>query len=177
MKPPSEAPSIPRASRAQGHSRPSSKPLLDCAANTLCEWGVGGTMRVSKRSSEYFTITVWRAKSKVMTKCVMTIAMFISVGLAVLPSVGHAQVSPPLAQKASDAAEMVGIAGKKGYVRIIAEFAGPVAANQLRADPAQLAPVRRQIASMQDAIITSHFGSALTPRAGQGFQRGLVRFD
>jgi hypothetical protein len=34
MKPPSEAPSIPRASRAQGHSRPSSKPLLDCAANT-----------------------------------------------------------------------------------------------------------------------------------------------
>src|SRR5450631_3113753 len=41
MKPPSEAPSIPRASRAQGHSRPSSKPLLDCAANTRCEWGVG----------------------------------------------------------------------------------------------------------------------------------------
>ena len=41
MKPPSEAPSIPRASRAQGLSRPSSKPLLDCAANTLCEWGVG----------------------------------------------------------------------------------------------------------------------------------------
>jgi hypothetical protein len=41
MKPPSEAPSIPRASRAQGHSRPSSKPLLDCAANTLSKWGVG----------------------------------------------------------------------------------------------------------------------------------------
>jgi hypothetical protein len=41
MKPPSEVPSIPRASRAQGHSRPSSKPLLDCAANTLSKWGVG----------------------------------------------------------------------------------------------------------------------------------------
>jgi hypothetical protein len=41
MKPPSEAPSIPRASRAQGHSRPSSKPLLDCDANTLSKRGVG----------------------------------------------------------------------------------------------------------------------------------------
>src|ERR1035438_2166335 len=49
MKPPSEAPSIPRASRAQGHSRPSSKPLLDCAANTLCEWGLGNYMPPNER--------------------------------------------------------------------------------------------------------------------------------
>src|ERR1700730_12259230 len=106
------------------------------------------------------------ARSKVMTKCIITIAMFVAAGLTVLPSVCHAQVSPALAQKAPDAAEIVDIAGKKGYVRIIAEFSG---ANQVRPDPAQLAPIKQHIASMQDAIIASHFGSATNPRAGQGF--------
>jgi hypothetical protein len=37
-----------RAARAQGLSRPSSKPLLDCAANTLCEWGVGNYTPAAK---------------------------------------------------------------------------------------------------------------------------------
>jgi uncharacterized repeat protein (TIGR01451 family) len=69
------------------------------------------------------------------------------------------------------------IANKKGYVRIIAEFTGPVPANQLTPSPAQLAPIKERIASMQDTIIASHFGSAANPRPGQGFPRGLKRFE
>lgn len=112
-----------------------------------------------------------------MTKSPVTCVMFAAVLLLILPSASHAQVSPALAQKAPDAAEMMDAAGKKGYVRIIAEFTGPVPANQLSADPAFLAPIKAQIASMQDAIIASHFAGAANPRPAQGFQRGLLRFD
>jgi subtilisin family serine protease len=112
-----------------------------------------------------------------MTKFNFLFAIFFAVGVPVFPSISHAQVSPPLVQKAPDAAEMADIALKKGYVRIIAEFTGPVPAGQLRPDPAQLAPVKERIASMQGAIIASHFGSATNPRSGQGFQRSLVLFD
>jgi serine protease len=101
----------------------------------------------------------------------------VTVGLSVLPSDSHAQVSPALARKAPDAAEIVATATKKGYVRIIAEFTGPVPASEIRPDSAQLASVKARIAAMQDAIIASHFGSAANPRPGRGFQRGLLRFD
>lgn len=109
-----------------------------------------------------------------MTRLILIFELFVALGLSVLPSDSHAQVSPALARKAPDAAEIVAIANKKGYVRIIAEFTGPVPANQLTPDPTQLAPIKAQIASMQDAIIASHFGSAANPRPGRGFQRGLL---
>jgi len=95
----------------------------------------------------------------------------------VLVSAAFAQISGALVQKAVDAAMMVSMADEKGYVRVIVEFAAPVAAGQLPTDPARLAAVKAQIASMQDAIIASHFGSATYPAPGQGFVRGLVRFD
>ncbi len=44
-------------------------------------------------------------------------------------------------------------------------------------DAASLASVKAQIASIQDAIVASHFGSATNPTPGAGFQRGLLRFD
>jgi subtilisin family serine protease len=43
-------------------------------------------------------------------------------------------------------------------------------------DPASVANVRVQVATAQDAIIAAHFDSATNPRAGQGFNRELVRF-
>ncbi len=112
-----------------------------------------------------------------MTKFILLFAMVVALALPVVPSVSHAQVSPALARKAPDAAEMLDAAGKRGHVRIIAEFTGPVPANQLTPDPARLAPMMQHIASMQDAIVATHFGSAANPRPGQGFPRGLMRFE
>ena len=74
-----------------------------------------------------------------------------------------------LAQKSSDAAEIVDAATRTGHVRIIAEFTGSVLADPLRPGSVQLASVKAQIASLQDTIIASHFGSAANPRPGQGF--------
>jgi Subtilase family len=112
-----------------------------------------------------------------MPQFISLFAMVVALALPVVPSVSHAQVSPALARKAPDAAEMMDAAGKKGYVRIIAEFTGPVPAGQLTPDPAQLAPIKERIASMRDAIVATHFGSATNPRAGQGFPRGLQSFE
>ncbi len=112
-----------------------------------------------------------------MTKLVAIFALFVAAGFSAVPSVSHAQVSPALAQKAPDAVEIADIAGKKGYVRIIAEFTGPVPASEIRPDSAQLASVKARITAMQDAIIATHFGSAANPRRGQGFPRGLKRFE
>ena len=88
-----------------------------------------------------------------------------------------AQVSPQLAQKAPEADAISAEAAQNGHVRIIVEFAGPVPADQLRPDPQVLGPVRAEIATRQNAIIASHFGSATNPSEGQGFPRGLVRFQ
>jgi hypothetical protein len=112
----------------------------------------------------------------------MTLFATVRVAVAatlylVLICVSHAQVSAQLAQKAPDAAEIVATAGQDGHVRIIVEFAGPVPAGQLRPDSLFLAAIRSQIAATQDAIIASHFGSATNPSEGQGFPRGLMRFD
>ncbi len=112
-----------------------------------------------------------------MTKFILFFATVVAMALPVVPSVAHAQVSPALAGKAPDAAEMMDAAGKKGYVRIIAEFAGPVPADQLTPDPARLASIKSRIAAMQDDIVRTHFGSATNPRPGQRFPRGLMRFE
>jgi hypothetical protein len=88
-----------------------------------------------------------------------------------------AQVSPQLAQKAPEADAIAAQAAQDGYVRIIVEFAGPVPTDQLRPDPQVLAPVRAEIAARGNAIIASHFGSANNPSQGQGFPRGLMRFE
>jgi hypothetical protein len=101
-------------------------------------------------------------------------AAVLYLGFAAMP---HAQVSPQLAQKAPEAAEIAATAAQDGHVRVIVEFAGPVPNEQLRPDPQVLAPVTAEIAARQNAIIASHFGSATNPREGQGFPRGLVRFS
>jgi hypothetical protein len=90
-----------------------------------------------------------------------------------LASASHAQVSAALNQKASEAANIVATAEQKGHVRVIIEFAAPVPPNQMRPDPAFLAPVRAEIAANQGAII----GGANLASTPQGFERGLVRMD
>jgi subtilisin family serine protease len=89
----------------------------------------------------------------------------------------QAQVSAQLAQKAPEAGAIAAKAAQDGYVRVIVEFEGPVRTDQLRPDPQVLAPVMAEIAARGNAIIASHFGSATNPSEGQGFQRGLVRFQ
>jgi subtilisin family serine protease/sRNA-binding regulator protein Hfq len=97
-----------------------------------------------------------------------------AVLLLSLVTPGRAQ-SPALAQKATEAAEIRMIA-QQGSVRVIIMFDTPVAASQIRPDAASIANIRAQVASAQDAIIATHFGSATSPAPGQGFSRGLIRF-
>jgi subtilisin family serine protease len=87
------------------------------------------------------------------------------------------QISPELVQKALDATTLARIAEQNGHVRVIVEFAAPVAANEMRPDPAFLGTVKARIAAVQDEIIASHFGSAANPTQGQAFPRGVLRFD
>src|SRR5262249_35167838 len=82
----------------------------------------------------------------------------------------EAQVSPVLSQKSLDAAPIVALADRDGHVPIIVEFASPVPADQIRPDPIVLAPLKAQIAAIQDALIGHHFDSAASPRAGVGFE-------
>ena len=89
-------------------------------------------------------------------------------------STSHAQISAELAQKAPDASTIAATAEQQGHVRIIVQFSGP---DQPMRDAASLASVKAQIASIQDAIVASHFGSATNPTPGAGFQRGLLQFD
>ena len=88
-----------------------------------------------------------------------------------------AQPSAVLAQKASEADEIFAIAQSRGNVRIIVQFESPVPPGQMRTDAAGIASVRSQITTIQDAIITTHFGSATNPRTAPGFQRGITRFE
>lgn len=91
---------------------------------------------------------------------------------------GYAQaVSTVLSQKAPEANEMASIADRRGHVRVIVKFASLVSPSQLALDPAALAAAKQQIATTQNAIITTHFGSAANPAPGRGFARGVVRFD
>jgi hypothetical protein len=83
----------------------------------------------------------------------------------------QAQVSAQLAQKAPEAAEIAAIAAQQGYVRVIVQFAAPGVPTELRPDAEFLAPIKTQMASLQDAIIASHFGGATS------FPRNLVRME
>jgi hypothetical protein len=104
-----------------------------------------------------------------------TLGVLLSIVLA--PSSHAQQISQQLAQKAPEAAAVVAIAEQNRFVRVIVEFAAPVPPSEMRPDPAFLASLRERIASLQDAIIASHFGSATDPRPGQDFPRAILRFD
>ena len=101
------------------------------------------------------------------------LAVLLALGLA---SNALAQTEA-LSLKATEAAEITAIAQQNGHVRVIVLFDQPVPAGQLKSDPASVANAKAQVAAAQDAIVTWHFGSATSPTQGQGFDRGLARFQ
>ncbi|MEA2905757.1 MAG: serine protease [Alphaproteobacteria bacterium] len=106
------------------------------------------------------------------TRRALTAALFI-VGFA---SAALAQPSTTLAQKSGEAGEIAAIAQQQGYARVIVQFQAPVALSAGRPDAAAIANVTAQVSSVQDSIITTHFGSPSAPAEGQGFVRGISRF-
>jgi hypothetical protein len=106
----------------------------------------------------------------------MRLVFAVALSVALVGTV-RAQVSAQLAQKAPAAAEIAAKAAQNGNVRVIVQFAAPGIPTQLRPEAEFLAPIKTQIASLQNTIIASHFGSATSPREGQGFPRNLVRFE
>jgi subtilisin family serine protease len=104
----------------------------------------------------------------------VALAFFFSFSIS---SLSHAQISSALNQKSPDAAPIVALADRDGHVPIIVEFASPVPLNQIKPDANVLAPLKAQIAAIQDALIGHHFDSAANPRGGQGFERSITRFD
>ncbi len=114
----------------------------------------------------------------------MSMAVFVPIRVVfavafcvTLVSAVQAQVSAQLAQKAPEAAAIAAMAAQRGYVRVIVQFAAPDVPTELRPNAEFLAPIKTQIGSLQNTIIASHFGSATSPREGQGFPRNLVRFE
>jgi hypothetical protein len=103
-------------------------------------------------------------------------SLLSAISLSVLTVAAMAQ-SSALFQKATDAAELVALVQRQGHVRAIVQFASPVPPEQIRPDAASIADLRAKISAVQDAIIAGHFGNASNPRPGQGFERGLTRFD
>jgi hypothetical protein len=103
--------------------------------------------------------------------------MFLCWLTLALSPASHAQVQPALGQKSPDAAAIVALVERNGHVPIIVEFASPIPREQIKPDPSVLAPLKAQIAAIQDSIIRDHFGSASNPRQGQGFARSIIRFD
>jgi hypothetical protein len=101
--------------------------------------------------------------------------LIAGVFLLGMASVAMSQ-TPALLQKSTEAPEIATRAQQDGFVRVIVRFASPVSPNVITPDPASVANVRVQVATAQDAIIAAHFDSATNPRAGQGFNRELVRF-
>jgi len=91
-------------------------------------------------------------------------------------SMAIAQTAEPLTTKSAHAAELMAIAQRDGHVRVIVTFDAPLPPSQVKSDPATIAIIKAGVASQQDAIIAQHFGSA-SPAAGQGFNRGLSRFE
>jgi hypothetical protein len=106
----------------------------------------------------------------------MRVVSAVALCIALVGAV-QAQVSAQLAQKSPEAAEIAAKATQNGNVRVIVQIAAPGVPTELRPEAGFLAPVKTQIASLQDTIIASHFGSATSPREGQGFPRNLVRFE
>src|SRR5882672_1178832 len=85
--------------------------------------------------------------------------------------------SATLTQKAPDAAKILNIAERQGYVSVIVEFTPPVAPGAMRPSADVIEPLKVQVRSIQDAIITKHFDSATDPRPGQGFNRSIQRLS
>jgi Subtilase family/FG-GAP-like repeat len=112
-----------------------------------------------------------------MSPFAMIRVVFVAVLCSAFIGAADAQVSPQLAQKAPEAAEIAATATQQGFVRVIAQIAAPSMPTELRPDAAFLDPIRSQIATLQDGIIASHFGNATSPSEGQGFSRNLVRFE
>ena len=79
--------------------------------------------------------------------------------------------------KATEAAEITAIAQQNGHVRVIVLFDSPVPPAQLKSDPSSVANAKTQVAAARDTIVSWHFGSATSPTQGQGFDRGLSRFQ
>jgi hypothetical protein len=112
-----------------------------------------------------------------MSPFAMIRVVFVAVLCSAFIGAADAQVSPQLAQKAPEAAEIAATATQQGFVRVIVQIAAPSMPTELRPDAAFLDPIRSQIATLQDGIIASHFGNATSPSEGQGFSRNLVRFE
>src|SRR6185503_13192386 len=93
-----------------------------------------------------------------------------------LASKGLAQTDA-LWLKASEAAEITAIAQQNGHVRVIVLFDSPIPPGQLKPDAGSVANAKAQVAAARDAIVSWHFGSATSPTQGQGFDRGLSRFQ
>src|SRR5262249_25444592 len=94
-----------------------------------------------------------------------------------LASAAAAQISGALSRKSDAAAEILSIAQRNGHVSVIVQFDSPVPASAIRTNAAAVATVGESVAAVQDRIIAAHFGSATNPARGQGFARGLTRFD
>ena len=106
-------------------------------------------------------------------------AIALTFVLAILRELASPAMGQSLAllRKATEANEIVAVAQRQGYVRIIVQFESPVPASQVRPDPASIANMKARVAEVQDAIVQTHFGSAADPRPGQRFVRGLTRFE
>ena len=102
-----------------------------------------------------------------------------AVGALMLLAVANAlaQSSDALSLKATEAVEITAIAKQNGHVRVIVMFDSPVPAGQLKSDPSSVANAKAKVAAAQDAIVAVHFGSVANPRQGEGFDRGLTRFQ
>jgi len=94
-----------------------------------------------------------------------------------LSLISAAMAQTSLFQKATEAAEIVAIAQRQGYVRVIVQFESPLPPDQIRPDPASIATVKARVAAVQDAIIATHFGSVTDPKPGHGFAREIKRFE
>jgi hypothetical protein len=103
----------------------------------------------------------------------------IAASLLLLSIAACAALAFPLAaQTLPGSPEIADAIAKRGFVRVIVQFAPPPAAADLRpGDPASIDALKSQIAARADAIIGDHFGAADAPREGAGFPRAIRRFD
>src|SRR5262245_21644683 len=111
---------------------------------------------------------------RTFSNAVTILAMLVRAAVAVLvlgTATAAVAQTPALSQKSSDASELLARVQQNGSVRVIVLFQHPVP--PVTPEPANVAAVRAQVASMQDSILSRHFGST----SPQGFGRGLTRFE
>src|SRR3954463_7688580 len=126
-----------------------------------------------------FSLTLGRDRSmRTVSNAVAIVAMLVRVAVAALVLGATAAVAqkPALSQKSNDASELLARIQQDGSVRVIVLFDSPVPPSQVTPEPANVAAVKTRVASMQDSILSMHFGSP-TPPASQGIERGLTRFE